>query len=374
MVPCIVSGHIPYLCVGDPRCALRLATAADYVLPMPAHLSAVGIDQAVDILWAEEDRQEIHALAASMPSAPARRDLGKEASHLSHLLTHMPANPHCEACIRAKMKQAQHRRGGYAREPARWGELLTCDHLVKQKGDLSLGITEATDALVVKDLFTQYVWVYPITARDKDETVRSLKDFAGMYGIDRVYSDNSLELIAACKELRWPRERSQSGVPQTNGIIERTNGVVLAMTRTALVAAGLPNHFWPYAVQCTCFNWNTGWTRKGPSPWMLCHGSEIEASRLPFGCLVYFLQSPTVGKKQVQPKWGPRAVAGVFAGYVVAPSCGWSGRYLVWELQEFVRLRLNLKADASAATTCFPSPHDTAQIHLPTDGSVFFPC
>ena len=113
MVPLVIHDHIPYLCVGDPRCTPRPATAADYMLPMPAHIGAVGIEHAVEIFLADGEREEIHTHATSMPSAPARRDLGKEASHLSHLLTHMPANPHCEACIRAKMKQAQHRRGGY---------------------------------------------------------------------------------------------------------------------------------------------------------------------------------------------------------------------------------------------------------------------
>ena len=64
--------------------------AEDGQVPAPA--------PAEDQEEAEEDHDDDEALAVD-----ARRDLKAEAKSLKHLMTHMPKNPHCSSCQRAKM-------------------------------------------------------------------------------------------------------------------------------------------------------------------------------------------------------------------------------------------------------------------------------
>ena len=373
----VVDGNIPYHIVGDPRCQPCPITDEDLVVPPPETLTVPWLPAAIDSGWTQDRHAAVQGMplycAKAMHGAPARRDLGSESTALAHLLTHMPANPHCEACIRAKMREPPHRGGAYDRKPKVWGEIITCDHLVQRDTDVSVGITGDKDALTVRDLYSRYLWCYPMKSRSQENTEEALRDFAGGYKISRVYGDNSLEIKGACRQLGWPHEGAQVGVPQSNGIIERANGIVLAMTRTALVASGLPNNFWPYATRCVCFNYNTDWTKGEGSPWFKAHNKEIDGHRLPFGCLVWFLRSNPKGKKDEKrtPKWGGRATAGIFAGYVTSPGCGWTGRYLAWELDSFAHL--DLRADSSGRAKGVGTPHDTARIFLPK-GEVFFPC
>eukprot|EP00972_Heterocapsa_arctica_P082153 12109289-Heterocapsa_arctica.AAC.1 len=62
-----------------------------------------------------------------------------------------------------------------------------------------------------------------------------------------MYSDNSGEIIKACKKLRILREPSRPGVPQSNDSIERTNLDILEGTRTSMIHVGFPECFWPFA-------------------------------------------------------------------------------------------------------------------------------
>ena len=56
--------------------------------------------------------------------------------------------------------------------------------------------------MLLYDLFSKWLWVYPLVGRDAFTAKESLLDFAGprqfMFGF---YSDNAPELIKAAKEL-----------------------------------------------------------------------------------------------------------------------------------------------------------------------------
>ena len=86
------------------------------------------------------------------------------------------------------------------------------------------------------------------------EPNRARNEFVGRRAVGIIYSDNAPEFKAACQQLSLVHETSQPGNPKTNGIIERCNGDILALTRTGLVTAGLPACFWPNAAQRMCFN------------------------------------------------------------------------------------------------------------------------
>ena len=161
-----------------------------------------------------------------------------------------------------------------------------------------------------------------------------------------IYSDGAPELDEACRILGFPHDKSHPGVPQNNGIIERCNGDVLAMTRTSIIHAGMPNYVWPFACQCVCHNDNCAWDETTESAWFRAHGKgEFAGQVLPFGCAVWYLPSSTKSTRgrpasSVRPKWGGRACRGLFAGYVMHSGGAWSGRYLVWPIESFIGLNL----------------------------------
>ena len=64
------------------------------------------------------------------------RNLRQEAKCLKHLLTHRPAYKYCDACILGKMRGTKKFCGSdeRSRQPTRWLELATADHLVAQNG------------------------------------------------------------------------------------------------------------------------------------------------------------------------------------------------------------------------------------------------
>ena len=318
---------------------------------------------------AEEDQSE--------EAQATRKDLRAEAKSLRHLLTHQPKNPYCDACTRAKMRNKKRFAGAFdaRREPKSWCELVTADHLVS-KGDRMVGVTGAKNALVMKDLYSDLQHVAPVRDKTAGPVIESLTKFIGtdLKVVKSLYSDNSRELKKACRALRIHREPSLPGVPQSNSKIERTNLDVLEGTRTALVQAGLPDTFWPFAAPTYCFLRNTETEgREQGSRWAVAHNSaEFTGLRLPFGCEVIF--KPVVTKKidrRLRKKWGPAGSPGIFAGYEMKPGYGWTGRYKCWSLNEV--LGVNMVTSVARFSKRLCDPHTSEVVKLPNNGEIRFP-
>ena len=64
------------------------------------------------------------------PPTKSEVDLRREARSTRHLLRHKPFNRYCEDCCKSKMAQRRHFAGSYQRDPKKWGEIVTADHLV----------------------------------------------------------------------------------------------------------------------------------------------------------------------------------------------------------------------------------------------------
>ena len=157
------------------------------------------------------------------------------------------------------------------------------DHLVTTKDSVNVGITGDIDALVINDTYSGLKGCYPSHTKDADSTAMAIRHFPGRRCITQTYADESGEIKAACNELGVVLEESEAGVPHTNGVIERCNGIALADTRAALVAAGIPACCWPHVSQCVCFNDNAEEPDK-LSAWALTHGKEFPGKPFPFGC------------------------------------------------------------------------------------------
>ena len=102
--------------------------------------------------------------------------LKEEARSLGHLVSHHPKNPLCDVCNRAKMSKSPSYRvdGSRQVDGKKFGDHIACDFLVT--GDeYERGIVEEKAALVVKDVYSNFMYVYPSARRSVDcnETLHS---------------------------------------------------------------------------------------------------------------------------------------------------------------------------------------------------------
>ena len=122
-----------------------------------------------------------------------RRKLREEALSVKHALTHLPKNPYCGACQQGKMRQYRAQTGAYQRITTRFGQIVTCDHMISRSVE-NQGLRGETNALTVKDLHTKLLMCYAVFTKSADEVEDALRHFKGTRRIDVVYSDNADEL------------------------------------------------------------------------------------------------------------------------------------------------------------------------------------
>ena len=96
------------------------------------------------------------------------------------------------------------RKGGQKRiETEVFGDHIIGDHVIIKK-HVEEGFKGEQVALVLKDLHTQYRYVYPSQSEDAQSSVDGLNHFIGSKNdVQVVYTDNSPELIRAIKDLGY---------------------------------------------------------------------------------------------------------------------------------------------------------------------------
>ncbi len=110
---------------------------------------------------------------------------------------------------------------------------------------------------MIKDLYSGLLHSFPVASKAATHVVHCIQQFVGPRKVETLYADNARELMGSCQELMMARDGGQLGVPHTNGIIERSNELVIGGTAPCLIAAGLPPCYWTYASPCFCFHINT---------------------------------------------------------------------------------------------------------------------
>jgi hypothetical protein len=187
------------------------------------------------------------------------------------MLTHVPKNPYCDICQKAKMFKPPSRAvGGSTKvEAEKFGDHITADFIVTRDED-ELGIDDEKSALVVKDIATGFMYVYPNARRTTNATVLAIKHFVGhTEEIGVFYSDNAPELISAMKILPCRHVLSRDYISKSNDQAERAVKSVLEETRVNLLQAGLNHWHWPHAARHWCFMQNvlaTGRSTAAASP------------------------------------------------------------------------------------------------------------
>ena len=115
------------------------------------------------------------------------------------------------------------------------------------------GVGGFHDTLNLRDLGTGVKMSYLTTGRSQSECIDALKKFGGVKSRLKIfYSDKEGGIISACKELEVLHRTAQPGKPVTNSLAERANGDILQGARSVLLAAGLPECFWPFAAPYYC--------------------------------------------------------------------------------------------------------------------------
>ena len=176
----------------------------------------------------------------------AKRDLKMEAKSLSHLLTHLPKNPHCEICQRAKMENVKSYRGEGldGRSFEKFGDRITLVTMVLH-GLKNRGIRGETDAVVFFDFATHWLDAIPVKNRTNAETLNAFRQVIGdmspvntfSLDLDReyvppnvreVYCDKAREFVSTCRNIGIKVEHSTPGMPpRTNAIAESRVKLVL---------------------------------------------------------------------------------------------------------------------------------------------------
>ena len=174
-----------------------------------------------------------------------------------------------------------------------------------------LGLGGCKNVFVIRDIYSYACHAFPVRSRTTDEIIECVKLFAGdkVLKIHKLYSDNATEIVAALRHFHILAQHPQPGQSKANGVAERANREVIAMSRTVLEAAGLPACFWTYAAPYVTLMENV--QEKGPrgSRYASACGGEFEADLIPFGAKVLF--HPNERQGVWSTKMAPRAVSGV---------------------------------------------------------------
>ena len=158
---------------------------------------------------------------------------------------------YCRTCQRARMMAPHARRkGGQKRvETQVFGDHIIGDHVIIKK-NVEEGLRGEQVALVLKDLHTQYRFVYPSQSKDAQSSVDALNHFIGAKDdVQVVYTDISPELIRAIKNLDYRHQTSIEYVDSSKSFAEREVRQMLEGARSNLLQPGLPLKMWQLAMQ-----------------------------------------------------------------------------------------------------------------------------
>ena len=77
------------------------------------------------------------------------------------------------------MAEKRHFSGSYKREPKKWGEIVTADHLVSVKKSKKGGIRGYKNAVNIKDLYSGLIASVPVKNKGHEEARKAFKFFGG---------------------------------------------------------------------------------------------------------------------------------------------------------------------------------------------------
>lgn len=213
--------------------------------------------------------------------------------HLKRNILPRPVCPlqECEDCTKGKYRR---RFGGSLTKKSTVGHLH-----VDTKGKIqSASVDGHHYFLTVVDEFSRHTAVIPI--RTKGEASDELMDYVTRFErqterkVKSVHSDGGSEFTKAFKSLNRQgvsTSRTTPYTPQSNGLAERSHGIILSMARTCLSESGLPFSYWNYAIRhvADCKNAVVhSATDKTPHDALYGEPAPYLQHLRPFGCKVFY--------------------------------------------------------------------------------------
>ncbi|CAI7899133.1 unnamed protein product, partial [Closterium sp. NIES-53] len=189
-------------------------------------------------------------------------------------------------------------------------------------GPLKLGAAGAEYFLTIVAVYTRMTGVYVLSKKsDVDETVKT--DWLPMVErqqdrlVKAIRTDRGGEFLS--KEfLLWLKKNgikhslTMPYSPAMNGIAERANRTITETARGLLIEAGLPDYFWPDAVQSACVAKNRALTHVGADKWVpyvewIRRKPKVDMLRV-FGCMCMalvpkHLRHNKLGAKAIWADW-----------------------------------------------------------------------
>ncbi|KAL4303488.1 hypothetical protein GQ457_10G006770 [Hibiscus cannabinus] len=170
--------------------------------------------------------------------------------------------------------------------------------------------------LLIVDDFTRWMWVYVLTA--KSDSFQAFKKFKSLmenktgYKIGTLRTDRGGEFLSTeftqfCQKEGIERHLTAPYTPQQNGIVERHNRTVMAMTRSLLRSTHLPARFWGEAVRHAVYLLNRLPTRVlgNRTPFEALMGRRPHLTHLRvFGCVAY-VKNTTPHLKKLDDRSSP---------------------------------------------------------------------
>ncbi len=159
-----------------------------------------------------------------------------------------------------------------------------------------------------------------------------MKYFAGSK--DRVssfYCDIAPELVTTARACQWRLSTATTGMPQTNGVAERSVRMVKEFISCGIVQSGYSTKWWLDAGVHFCFSKSVALV-DGDSSYNRGHGKgHFKGERILVGAFIDFMPQPDTKLDAM----GGRSMPGAFIGYHTHAGGIWSGDYLVADYAPF---------------------------------------
>ncbi len=249
-----------------------------------------------------------------IPRLPERAVAARlDALSIEHRMTHLPKNPLCDVCNRARLYSKRIRSRRVAdpeedtEEPEKFGGQVACDHVIVFK---SSTIDKEYAVFIVRDSFSGVMQAYPTVTKSSEHAANSLRHFTGRLADQPnciCKSDCAKELLKAIRSLGWLSDASLPRRWPHNSVLERSIRTYQEVCRSLHLQAGFACHHPLWQVTC-----EYAAVLLSRDKWQTAFDKEWKGPDYILGQLVFYRT-----KFQEKFKLSPNASPGLFGGWKI---------------------------------------------------------